>query len=101
MRLTSARDPEQPLQAHYVIDPQHAGHAQVMRKRGAQILVSLGPERLGPWRWEAPRLALSEETIGRRSDRHIGRVHVVTAPDVVTAGVDAHGQVEGEYLPAL
>ena len=45
--LGSAGDPEQPLQSHYVIDAQHPGHTQVVRQRGAELLVTVVPERLG------------------------------------------------------
>lgn len=74
---------------------------QMMRERSAELLVTVGPDGLGARRREAPRLALSEETVRWSPDRHVGRVQVTAAPDVVAASVDAHGQVESEDLTAL
>src|ERR1035438_4274622 len=62
--------PEQPLQAHHVVDAQYPSDAQVVRERSAELLVTGGPERFGPSGRKAPRLALREETVRRRPDRH-------------------------------
>ena len=94
-RLTSARNPEQPLQAHYVIDAKHSGHAQVVRERGAQLLVTFRPDCFRARGRKAPRLALSKEAVGWGTDFHVCCVEVPTPPDVVAARVDAHGKVEG------
>ena len=74
---------------------------QVVCERGAQLLVTFGPDRFRAWGREAPGLALSEEAVGWGPDRHACGVQVPASPDVVATGVDAHGQVEGKDLTSL
>ena len=62
-RRGSARHEEHAVQAHHVVDAQHAGVPDVMAHDRAPVRVAVGAQRAGPERREAPVLPLGEERI--------------------------------------
>ena len=86
-------DPEQPEQAHHVVDPQPAGVAERGPDGLHERLVAGGPQPPGVERRQAPVLAPGVELVGRGADGHVEGEHVLPQPGVGAAGVDAHRQV--------
>ena len=58
--------------------------------------VPAAPAGAGQLRREAPVLAVGEELVGRRADRHPGGEQRAVGPRLVPVGVAADRQVEGE-----
>ena len=95
-RRPARRYPEQAVERHDVVDPQHARGAHGRRQHPAQILVAVPALALRVERREAPALAADEERVRRRTGRGVGGEQLPVAPEVVGVPVDAQGQVEVE-----
>ncbi len=92
-RATVAGYPEQPEQAHHVVDAQASGMAQRGADRLDERLVAGGAQLPGDERREAPVLAQGVELVGRRTHAHVEGEEVLPGPSVRPPGVEAHGEV--------
>src|SRR5205085_11223347 len=89
LRLAAARDPEEPVQAHDVVDAEDAGVRELVAYALAEVVVTPDADGVGVERREAPVLPLGEEEVGRRADADALREVRGIFVRVVALGVDA------------
>ena len=90
------RHPPLPEQRHDVIEPQRAEVPHVGRHQVAERPVSLGDQRIGILRRDAPVLSLQRQRIRRRSDSGAHAVQRLVGPGFRTARIHADGVVAVE-----
>ena len=92
-RVHSCRDPEQPEQAHHVIDAQAAGVPEARADRLDERLVAGGAQPVRHERRQAPVLSARVELVWRRADADAVGEHILERPGVGAAGVEPDRQV--------
>ncbi len=97
-RWGSVRDPVKAAQADDVVETEHIGEAEVMRKHLAQILVAGSSHLRGNLWWQAPILAESEKAVRRCTARHAIGEEAGVAPCVKPIRVTADRQIQVELL---
>ena len=94
--VDAARDPEQPVELHHVVDAQHAGVGQVVAQDGAQVAVAVAALALRVDRVETPVLAEAEQRVRRCTDGGAAGEQLRLAPGVERRREDTERQVEVE-----
>src|SRR5271156_2680387 len=102
-RADTDRNPEQPHQAHDVVDAQDLGMAHVGAQRGNERGVGCLAKAIRVWRRQAPILAAQVKVVWRRTDVRAGRVKVLIRPGFRSLAVDRHREtpVEADTEPSL
>ena len=101
LRLHARGDHEQAVEAHDMVEAEEVRVLQVVAQRRDEVGVALLACGLGVHGREAPVLAAGEDGIGRGPDGGAGDEQFGALPDVVPAGVCAHGQIEVELPGAF
>ena len=91
-----ARDPEQPVQTHHVVEPHRRRVRHLVRETRPEVRVPILPRRLRVRRRGAPVLTVREQWIGRRAERGAAGEEGGMAPDVEPVRMHAHRHVEIE-----
>src|SRR5439155_14461757 len=89
-------DPEESVQAHHVVDAQHAGRLHLMAHTLDEIAVALLARDVRQDRREAPILAAGETRIGWRADGSSSGEQCWIPPGVKAIRADPYGQIEVE-----